>query len=99
MADVWILVNPQAGDEWKSTVTAAVLPNGKVLGSIIVASRINRIKQETESWWRRYHPDEGEVPIQVVYDKLQNAYAGIHSSGVIVPMEKAREYIKQSGGL
>jgi hypothetical protein len=100
MADVWLLVDLGEGNgEWKNNIKAAVLPNKKVLGAPSVTGHINKVIKDAEKLWNLHHSEEGEVPMERIYGSLGTSYKNHKNMGIVIPLEEAREYIKQSGGL
>jgi len=100
MADVFLIVDLGEGNgAWKNNVKAAVLPNKKVLGPPSITGHINKVIKDAEKLWNSYHPEEGEIPMERIYGRLGMSYKNHKSSGIVVTLEEAREYIKQSGGL
>ena len=100
MADVWILADARdGGDSWKSNVKAVVLPSKKVISrSKRFSSLISKQISMAESMWAGATDDNSSITTEAMYNALNRWHGNPYSMGVIVPVEDAREYIKQSGG-
>ena len=101
MANVWIMHNNVGeGEEyWKSHIVAVVLPNHKVIAKDDEDKEL--LEYDIKQMQSRYERSgrSGNMPTEVLFDYLTGLHNKIYYSGSTISMEKAREYVKLSGGM
>jgi len=101
MANVFIIMNKSTlgTEDEKVDVQAVVLGSKKILSSNLgLKSAIESHMKEAQSFWERDGGD-GDIPTDKLFGYLGGMWSGIHSKGSIVSQDRARELIKQNGGI
>ena len=101
MENVWILTDASGEDpdDWKTKIEAVVLPNKKVMSKNkdwfdLLTQQI----KEAQKYWEK-EGNTGSIDIETTYQYLDRMHMSPYHLGGIVSIEKAKEYVKLSGGI
>jgi len=101
MADVFVIMNKSTlgTEDEQIVVDAIVLSSKKVLSKNQMMKGLLEVQmEEAQSFWERDGGD-GNVPTDKLFKYLGGMWSGIYSKGSIVSQDRARELIKQNGGI